>query len=289
MSKLHHDERLRIVPEDLWLAVKRRQEKQSAVIGARVRRGLSRAAARSTGRGPRYLLSGLLRCGTCGASLIVSGTHAGGFYACSTRVNGGTAACANDVRVARPVVENLLLDDLRTSLLDPGVVREVCTRVRKRLRTPAPAVTPAQVRTVEAEIANLTDAVAAGLLKSSPALAGRLAAAETELARLHAARTAPGRDVERMVAGIEARYARLVRDLDRALLDRHGDRGRAELRTLLGEYKVEADARKIRFYNVEGRHEAALLRAVGADVSEVRNYGSGGRFAHSLACHFATA
>ena len=63
---IHHDERLRIVPEDLWLAVKHRQAKQSAVIGERDRRGLSRVSAKSTGRTTKYLLSGLLRCGSCG-------------------------------------------------------------------------------------------------------------------------------------------------------------------------------------------------------------------------------
>ena len=83
---IYHDERLRIVPEDLWQAVKSRQERQSAMIGERVRRGLSRESAKSTGRGTKYLLSGLLQRGTCGSSLVVSG---GAYYACSTRVNGG--------------------------------------------------------------------------------------------------------------------------------------------------------------------------------------------------------
>jgi hypothetical protein len=65
-----------------------------------------------------------------------------------------------------------------------------------------------------------------------------------------------------------------VRDLDRALLDRHGERGRQTLRGLLGQVKVEADEREIRFYNEQGRIEAALLKCVGADA---RNCGSGGR------------
>jgi len=66
---------------------------------------------------------------------------------------------------------------------------------------------------------------------------------------------------------------RLVRDLDRALLDRDGERGRQELRNLLGAFKIEADTREIRFYNEQGRDGAALLRTVGTDVL---NYGSGG-------------
>jgi hypothetical protein len=132
---------------------------------------------------------------------------------------------------------------------------------------------------VEQEIANLSDAVAAGLLKSSPALAERLDAAESELARLSAVQTGHASDetIATVVTGLEARFERLIRDLDRALIDRHGERGRQELRSLLGEFKVEADAREIRFYNEQGRHEAALLRAVGADA---RNYGSGGAISH---------
>ena len=66
---------------------------------------------------------------------------------------------------------------------------------------------------------------------------------------------------------------RPVGDLDRALLDRDGERSRQELLASLGEYKVEADTREIHFYNEQGRHEAALLRAVGTDA---RNCGSGG-------------
>ena len=71
--------------------------------------------------------------------------------------------------------------------------------------------------------------------------------------------------------GVEARFERLIRDLDHALIDRHGERGRQELRNLRGEIKVEADVREIRFYNEQDRHEAALLRAVGT----VHNCGSG--------------
>jgi len=274
---IYHDERLRIVPEDLWLAVKQRQAKQTAMIGERVRRGLSRASAKSTGAGTKYLLSGLLRCGSCGASFVVSGGHRGGYYACSSRVNGGMSACANDVRVPRAAVEDLLLADLRQSLRDPAVVKEACARLRKRLRTTTQAaVTPAQVRAVEQEIMNLTDAVATGLLKSSPALAERLLAAEAELTRLLTAqaRPSPDQNIAQLATGLEAHFLRLVRDLDRALLDRDGERGRQELRNLLGAFKIEADTREIRFYNEQGRHEAALLRTVGTDVL---NYGSGGR------------
>jgi hypothetical protein len=78
----------------------------------------------------------------------------GGFYnACSTRVNGGVSACASTVRIARGVVEDLLLADLRESPGDPTVVKEVHARLRKHPRSKSPAVRPAQVAKMEQEIA----------------------------------------------------------------------------------------------------------------------------------------
>ena len=50
--------------------------------------------------------------------------------------------------------------------------------------------------------------------------------------------------------------------------------GERVLRGLLGQVKVEADEWEIRFYNEQGRIEAALLKCIGADA---RNCGSGGR------------
>ena len=167
----------------------------------------------------------------------------------------------------------------RTSLCDPALIKEACQRARKLLRakTSTPTVTPAQVLKVEQEVASLTEAIASGLLKFSPARAQRLQGAEEELAGLRAAqaRHVPEANIEKLGTGLEARFAQLADDFERALIDRHGEKGRQEIRGLLGQFKVEADEREIRFYNEQSRHVAALLRAVGA--TDARNYGSGGR------------
>ena len=170
------------------------------------------------------------------------------------------------------------MNDLRTSLRDPVVVREACQRARKLLRVKpsTPAVTPAQVLKVEQEVESLTEAIASGLLKFSPALAQRLQGAEEELAGLRAAlaRRVPEMNVQKLGTGLEARFVQLADDFERALIDRHGEKGRQEIRSLLGQFKVEADDQEIRFYNEQGRVEAALLKCIGADA---RNCGSGGR------------
>src|SRR4029453_1718430 len=56
----HHDERLRIVPQALWDAVKTRQHE---IDGMTV---TLRGVLKRKGRLPRYLLSGLLTCAECG-------------------------------------------------------------------------------------------------------------------------------------------------------------------------------------------------------------------------------
>jgi hypothetical protein len=67
---------------------------------------------------------------------------------------------------------------------------------------------------LEKEIGNLADAVAAGLLKSSPELAKRLARAKSELERLRAIQ--PAR-VVKLLPRVDERFRELVADLPEAL------------------------------------------------------------------------
>ena len=189
---VHTDERLRIVPQELWDRVKARQRARSENVGASVRRGLNAVSAQRAGRKPKYLFSGLLNCGTCGARFVIADrTH----YACASRVNGGAAACASDVRVKRETIESGLLAGIKNDLLAPEVMAEVRRHVHQIVRDHA-RTSPDEgnrLYVVEREVANLTDAIASGTLRASAALAERLARAEAELARLRDAPPPPSR------------------------------------------------------------------------------------------------
>ena len=103
------DPALRIVEEDVWQAACARAVSQ--------RHGTSDRKATtgksSGGRGPKYLFSGLLRCGTCGAAYVVVDRYQ---YGCSYNRDRGASVCANSIRVARSTVESVLLDDVRREL-----------------------------------------------------------------------------------------------------------------------------------------------------------------------------
>jgi hypothetical protein len=112
-----------------------RQARQAAEIGTRIRRGLSKHAARRTRRQPMYLFSGLLVCGVCGSTYTMRDTRS---YACAGRLNG--RACSNRLAVRRELVEAILLAEIKQDLSDPAIVNYVCRELTRRLQTKAPKV-----------------------------------------------------------------------------------------------------------------------------------------------------
>jgi len=104
---------LRIIDDRLWDLVKERQRASRSVV-LTPDKGIRSERARR----PRYLLSGLLKCGACGGGFSkVSQSH----YGCSTARNKGT--CRNLLTVRRDALEAKVLDGLRHQLMQPEMVR----------------------------------------------------------------------------------------------------------------------------------------------------------------------
>jgi hypothetical protein len=82
------------------------------------------------------LFSGLLKCGECGANLIVGtggGTHKHKKYVCANYFNRGT--CGNDLYIRRDVLEERLLKRLQSELLRPEVIDYAVGEVGRQLRS----------------------------------------------------------------------------------------------------------------------------------------------------------
>jgi len=149
---------LRIVPQDLWNAVKTRQRmvKHSSEAGGENRIWERRRA--------RYLLSGLARCGLCGGGFsMISATHLG----CSTARNKG--GCSRTA-IKRTELEARVLGALKSKLMDPALFREFCdefTREMNRLRMQGLASLEAarsEVKRIDRELDTLLDLI----LKAEP-------------------------------------------------------------------------------------------------------------------------
>ena len=164
---------LKIVDDDLWSACQARAQAQ--------KRDTARKAdgKRAGGRGPKYLLSGLLRCGCCGDPfIVVDRTH----YGCSRRKNRGAATCANAYKVKRATVERELLAGLRAELLTESAYRTFEAEARAALKEirPDPAAAKRRIGDAQRELDNLMTAIKAGVITTTTKAA--LETAEVKLA-----------------------------------------------------------------------------------------------------------
>ena len=168
---------LRIIPDDLWQAVKARQQDQKADWNTDGFWDRKR---------PRYLFSGLMACGVCGGGIVnLNGVRVG----CANARNKGT--CDNRRTMRRDLLEETILDALKHHLMEPGLFALFCdeyTRHMNKLRidaTSSLAGYKAELSKVTKDIDRLIDAITGGAAVSQvkdKMLA--LDARKAELARL---------------------------------------------------------------------------------------------------------
>lgn len=120
---------LRIVNPDLWAAVQ-------------VRCGASNGSRRA-GRPATYLLSGILRCGSCGGPLTVINGRDGyepiKVYACCRRRDRGDTVCTSTLRRPVEAVDGAILDWVRREVLTEDFVLMVLEELRQLVRERAQA------------------------------------------------------------------------------------------------------------------------------------------------------
>ena len=166
----------------MWRRVKARQEEiacKSTAVRAAVH-----ANAR-TGRGPKYLFSGLLVCGACGGKYVIVDQQR---YGCSTWLYRGISVCQNTVKVSRTLVETLLLEGIKGDLFTEealDVFKKETARLlaeRRHAASPDFAQTKTRLAQVEQQIANMLTAIKDGFRSDS--LKTEMEEAEQERTRL---------------------------------------------------------------------------------------------------------
>src|SRR5260221_2250769 len=107
---------LRIVPQDLWDVVKQRQDTPS-----RRPQPANRKAAFWERQRPRYLVTGLAKCGVCGSSYVKISAN---LFGCAAARDRGT--CANRLNIRTETLENTILDLLKTRRMGPQRFKPFC-------------------------------------------------------------------------------------------------------------------------------------------------------------------
>lgn len=108
----HEVPSLRIIEDDLWHGAKARQIDLSFKDGEKAIGGTLNRCHRS-----QYLLSGLIKCGSCKSNFIIVGNDK---YGCATRRTKGI--CSNSHVLKRQDIEALVLDGLKEKLIEPELV-----------------------------------------------------------------------------------------------------------------------------------------------------------------------
>ena len=142
--EVRQSEDLRIVDDDLWAAVQHRLRTRRRLFA----RGRSRTA---------HLLSGLLLCETCGASLsVVSRNH----YGCRSHAESGIRP--NPIRIHRISLEQVVLSELASRLT--CFVDDLVKAATQVVQRNADADTPRQLKKMRAHADAIMDAVKSGAL-----------------------------------------------------------------------------------------------------------------------------
>ncbi|TAK83992.1 MAG: hypothetical protein EPO20_16045 [Betaproteobacteria bacterium] len=102
------------------------------------------------------MLSGLIRCGCCGSSMVISSQPFGSgktrrmerVFICNYRSHRGSTACSNSLRLRKDRVEHEVLSAIEQQVLTPAVVRAAVRRAieMKRARDGQHADRPAELR-----------------------------------------------------------------------------------------------------------------------------------------------
>ena len=167
---------LRIVDEGLWITAKKRQ--------LDIRKSIVHSGGRSEiARRPRYLLSGLLECGTCGGGFSKINKD---LYGCSTARN--KAICSNRLSIRRDKVEHAVLGGLKDKLMQPEAYQAFVAEFTKEFnaRSSQEEATKKRCLTelekINSDIRRVIDAIKAGV--SGEILKDEIATLETKRANL---------------------------------------------------------------------------------------------------------
>ena len=224
---------LRIVDDVLWNAIKARQR--------HIRLNLTHdgSGMRSErARRPVYLLSNLIKCGSCGGGFSKVSAH---HYGCSNARNRGT--CDNWLTIRRDVLEVSVLSGLKSHLMHPDLVKEFAAEYHRELnrlnasREHAHAIKTDEAARIDRQVRALVEAIKDGM--RTPSMKQELLALEARKAELavaleHAPPPAP-RLHPKLAEIYRTKVANLQEELNRPEL-------RAEaaeaIRSLIGEIRL---------------------------------------------------
>jgi DNA invertase Pin-like site-specific DNA recombinase len=255
---------LMIVSGDRWDAVKARQASLDERAAAKKRTELTtdEPIAFWSKRRPRYLFSGLMRCGVCGGGFSkISEAH----FGCSTARNKGETVCGNRLTIRRDALEVTVMDGLRSRLMDPDLFKVFAQEFAaewNRLQAEAESSLD-RVRSEHQRVCRQIDRLVDALADGEPAarLTGKLKELEQRRLDLERELETAKAPAPRLHPNIAEVYRRKVEELHDALRAEDAGPARELVRGLIEAIVLTPENGRL---GVEVRGElAAILRLSG--------------------------
>ena len=226
---------LRIIPDDVWAAVKERQNRLAYEPKA------DSTNFMNDRRRPKHLFAGLIKCGCCGGGYSMISKD---LLGCSTARNKGT--CDNRLNIRRDALEASILNGLRKHLMEPALFKEFCTEFTKevnRLRIERGADLEGwkrELERIDKELDKIVDAIVQGFpLSKLKDKSEKLEARKAELTEKLANADAPPPLLHPNMAML---YAQRIEQLSEHLQDEDGRARAAEtLRSLVDQVTLVPD------------------------------------------------
>ena len=220
---------LRIIEDDLWQKVKARQD--ATALG---KHDKSKAEGFWDRRRPRFLLSGLIKCGCCGSTFVkISQQH----FGCASARNKGT--CENKRTIRRDVLEASVLNGLQHHLMDEELLAVFCEEYTRQLNALRMAESgnrardEARLAKIIRELDRMIDAICDGV--PAERVKDRMIALEAERAEVEERLKAEPKEEKPLLhPSMGARYRKAVAELRTTLADQSAQHEAVEiLRSLI--------------------------------------------------------
>lgn len=216
--------------------------------------------APKAGRQPKHLLSGILRCATCGGPMVVLDRYK---YGCSTRKDRGPAACSSTLRVPRTETEAALLAGIKDQLLSEEAFQRFQRAVAAELKRAAPDLEGLKkaLASSEKERDNVMVAIRAGIITPTTkadmlrAEAG-VTTAQAELERMRTVQPA------KMMPRVREVWNRIGKTLENYARD--VPKARDALRELIGDQVVVKEKAGDLFAEITGSSSMQINMVAGA-------------------------
>ena len=272
---IHDKPELTIIDDDLWQAVQARiQSSRNETIAKKLK------GKGAGGRAPKYLLSGLLKCGVCGGNItIITGRTQR--YGCGRRKDGGQSVCSNNLSVPRLVAEQRLLKGIKDELVTDEAIkifRAEASKVMREIKKHDPTKKARQkLAQLETSIQNMVKAIQEGAY--SKTLQEALTGAENQRDKISqeiASQAQAASALPDILPNMEQIYSQRVTALETALTNDVTE-AREHLRIILGD-SIPLYPREDGYLEAELKTEIGdhLKLTAGSDIRQYDNVGSGG-------------